>query len=158
MLSKNYSEQLNALGDSAIRSLDVPVAALVVYDNEVIGMGHNTVNRNGNIGGHAEINALSDAVIKLGGLDKFNALDRDKLALITTFEPCKMCEGAIIENFITHVIVVKMKPMKHWFQKKKCYIYISGINNELRKIHYKTTSLRCILTMTDRNTTEINIW
>lgn len=123
-LGKTHTEQLTLLGDSAIQTLDVPVAALIIYNNEIIGKGYNTVKRNNNIGGHAEINAISDAMARLGGIDVFNSLDRDKLYLITTFEPCKMCEGAIIENHIKHVAVVKMKPLKHWFQKMKMqYIY-----------------------------------
>ncbi len=88
---------LAELGAAAAADLDVPVAALLVHDGTIIGRGRNTVLRDGNAGGHAEINAISDALRTLGpaGLD---ALDRDKLVLLTTFEPCAMCRGAILPS------------------------------------------------------------
>jgi tRNA(Arg) A34 adenosine deaminase TadA len=118
MLNSEQISVLTALGDSAIQTLDVPVAALVLYDNKVIGTGYNTVSRTHNIGGHAEINAISDAINKLG-VQQFNSLDRKQVYLITTFEPCKMCEGAIVENYIKNVIVIKGKPLSHWYKNWK---------------------------------------
>ncbi len=120
--NKNYKLRLQdeqlliKLGDSAIRSLDVPVAALLIYNNEVIGKGFNTANRDLNMWGHAEINAMSETINHIGW-DAFGQLDREKLYLVTTFEPCKMCEGAIVENSIRHVVVIKSKPMRNWFKK-----------------------------------------
>ncbi|MSP08000.1 MAG: hypothetical protein EXR15_05010 [Chitinophagaceae bacterium] len=38
------------------------------------------------------------------GVKKFNSLDRKKLILLTTFEPCPMCKGAIQEYKINNVI------------------------------------------------------
>jgi tRNA(Arg) A34 adenosine deaminase TadA len=117
-LPAQYQKELISLGDSAIATFDVPVAAILIYRNNLIGRGYNTVNRHGNIGGHAEINAISDAMAKIG-FDSLNRLDRAYLTLITTYEPCKMCEGAITESYIKHVVVIKPKSMKHWFRKWK---------------------------------------
>jgi tRNA(Arg) A34 adenosine deaminase TadA len=53
--------ELNRLGEKALENKDVPVAAIVTYFDTIIGVGYNTVRRDFNIAGHAEINALSDA-------------------------------------------------------------------------------------------------
>lgn len=112
------SAKLSQLGDSALNTLDVPVAAVLVYNNVIIGEGWNTVRRNSMAGGHAEINAISDAMRKTG-VDSFMKLDREHLTLITTLEPCSMCEGAIVEYNIRHVIIMKSKSMYHWFKQWK---------------------------------------
>ncbi|MBK8340910.1 MAG: nucleoside deaminase [Flavobacteriales bacterium] len=93
------SEQVDVLanlGKEAISSGDVPVAALLLYNDDVIGRGYNTVRRDGNAGGHAEVNAISDAFRSLGW-ERFERLDRDRMVLLTTFEPCAMCKGLICQ-------------------------------------------------------------
>jgi tRNA(Arg) A34 adenosine deaminase TadA len=101
-------ERLEALGDSALFSRDVPVAALLLSGSSIIGTGYNTVVRDHNAGGHAEINAIS-AALRFMGEERFRRLDRDSLVLVTTFEPCSMCRGAITHYRIRHVDIVKRK-------------------------------------------------
>ena len=112
------------LAIEALKSKEVPVSSIIMYNGRVIGKGYNTVMRDTNIGGHAEINAISD-VIKSMGTSTFNALNRDSLILITTYEPCLMCRGAIIENRIKHVEFMKEKTLTHW------------IKNHLKALHYE---------------------
>jgi tRNA(Arg) A34 adenosine deaminase TadA len=111
-LAPEEVDELGELGAQAIINLDVPVASLLVYRNTVIGRGFNTVLRDGNAGGHAEINAIGDALHTLG-VEGFDALDRDDLVLITTFEPCAMCKGAIMEYRIERVGFVEPKSLRH---------------------------------------------
>jgi len=101
-------KQLELLGDSALASKDVPVAALLLYGGHVLGAGYNTVVRDGNAGGHAEINAISSALRALGE-EHFRHLDRDSLRFVTTFEPCAMCRGAIVGYNIRKVEILKLK-------------------------------------------------
>lgn len=101
-------ERLMKLGESALGSNDVPIAALLLYNNEVIGEGYNTVLRDGNAGGHAEINAISAAIQSLGA-ERFQSLDRSQLMLVSTFEPCLMCVGAILNNNIRTVCYLQEK-------------------------------------------------
>lgn len=122
-VSPGISKKLSALGDSAIGALDVPVAAILLYNNEIIGAGYNTVKKDSFAGGHAEINAISDAMHKTG-LDSFMKLDRQQLVLITTWEPCLMCRGAIVEYNIQKVKIIKAKSLNHWcHQWKKALHY-----------------------------------
>lgn len=106
-------DSLGALGARAIPAGDVPVAALLLYNDSVIGQGYNTVLRDGNAGGHAEVNAVSDALHRLGH-EGFAQLDRDHLLLVTTYEPCAMCRGMLLEYRIPRVAFVQAKTLRHW--------------------------------------------
>jgi len=115
-MADTLSRELEALGEQALQSNDVPVSAVLLYGSQVIGSGFNTVLRDGNAGGHAEINAISDAIHRMG-VKRFSALNRDSLQLITSFEPCLMCRGAILEYRIDHVSFLKAKPI--WYLAKE---------------------------------------
>lgn len=109
-ISGGQINELRSLGLKALKSLDVPVASLVFYQGKIIGRGYNTVIRNSQAGGHAEINAISDAM-RTVHVSAFNNLNKDSLLLISTFEPCQMCRGAILEYGIKHVQFLKPKPI-----------------------------------------------
>ena len=77
---------------------EVPVGAVVVLDDEIIGMGNNTTIANHDPSGHAEIVALRAAA---------NAQSNHRLpgaTLYVTLEPCAMCIGAISQARITRVV------------------------------------------------------
>ncbi|HKC69459.1 MAG TPA: nucleoside deaminase [Bacteroidia bacterium] len=124
-LTPTERKELVNLAVEALKAKEVPVASLVIYNGKIIGRGYNTVLKDTNIGGHAEINAISD-VIKNIGTQKFNSLNRDSLLLITTYEPCLMCRGAISENRIEKVAFIKEKDLGHW------------IKNEFKSLRYET--------------------
>jgi tRNA(Arg) A34 adenosine deaminase TadA len=114
-LSHEEKELLIKNASLALQSKDVPVGALLVYNDTVLSSGYNTVLRDSNAGGHAEINAISNAIKKIG-LMSFSQLDRDQLILLTSFEPCEMCKGAILEYHISHVYFMKGKGIFHWIK------------------------------------------
>lgn len=103
---------LRQLGEGAILSGDVPVAALVLYGDRVIGRGQNTVLRDTLAGGHAEVNAVTDALRQIGR-ERFAALDRDSLLLLSTFEPCAMCSGMMLEHRIKRTAFIEPKSLWH---------------------------------------------
>ena len=103
-------QRLRQLGARALRSRDVPVASVVLYGDRTLGTGYNTVLSDTSAGGHAEINALSSAMRRVGP-KAFAKLSRDSLVLITTFEPCPMCRGAILEYGVQRVFFLKGKPL-----------------------------------------------
>jgi len=70
---------------------EVPVGAIVVQNEEIIGRGFNQVIAKNSVSSHAEINAINDASqfiknYRLKGCDIF-----------VTLEPCHMCAKAIID-------------------------------------------------------------
>ena len=87
------------------RDLDeVPVGAVVVRDNEVIGEGYNqTLNLN-DPSAHAEIMALRDAAHKV---ENHRLVDA---CLYVTIEPCTMCAGALIHARIRRLVYGAKEP------------------------------------------------
>ena len=74
-----------------------PFGAVVVYDNNIIGRGHNKAVLSNDPTAHAEIEALRDAC-------KFiNSFDLTGGVLYTTCYPCPMCLGAILWARISKV-------------------------------------------------------
>ncbi|RPI04846.1 MAG: nucleoside deaminase [Ignavibacteriae bacterium] len=110
-LPDHQLSRLLELARRSLESLDVPVGALLIYHTEIIGEGYNTVLRGSDAGGHAEINAISDAIKRLG-MERFTSLERNSLFLVSTFEPCLMCAGAFINYDITRVYFLKEKDTK----------------------------------------------
>ncbi|MBQ2697977.1 MAG: nucleoside deaminase [Clostridia bacterium] len=91
-MEEALAEALRALPD------DVPVGAVVVREGAVVGRGCNTRQREGDICGHAELNALRDAARRLGGWNLTGC------TLYVTLEPCPMCAGAIAQARIDRVV------------------------------------------------------
>ncbi len=116
-LIAQYKRELDAIGQAALKSEDMPISAIVISNFQIVGRGHNTVVRDSEAGGHAIINAISDA-IKNVGLENFNRLNRDSLKIVTTYEPCEMCKGALIEYKIKQLEFLKPKPLTYWLEKQ----------------------------------------
>jgi len=68
---------------------EVPVGAVVVQDNQIIGRGYNQVERLSDPTAHAEVIAITAACDTLGTKWLNDA------TLYVTLEPCPMCAGAI---------------------------------------------------------------
>ncbi len=68
---------------------EVPVGAVVVCDNKIIGKGHNLTERLNDVTAHAEMQAITAAANYLG------AKYLTECTLYVTLEPCTMCAGAI---------------------------------------------------------------
>lgn len=77
---------------------EVPVGAVVVKDNKIIGEGYNQREFKQNPIAHAECVAIEDAARVLGDWRL------DGCELYVTLEPCVMCTGAIINARISTVV------------------------------------------------------
>src|SRR5437868_11567859 len=77
---------------------EVPVGAVVVHENKIIGRGQNRVLRDSDPTAHAEIVALREA-----GLARKNYRLED-CTLYATLEPCAMCAGAILHARISRLV------------------------------------------------------
>lgn len=82
--------------DSA--SMEVPVAALIVRDGEIIARGLNNRETQKSVMGHAEIVAIENATKLLGD---WNLSD---CSIYVSLEPCAMCAGAILQSHIKEVV------------------------------------------------------
>ncbi|OYW74246.1 MAG: tRNA-specific adenosine deaminase [Aerococcus viridans] len=76
---------------------EVPIGAVVVYEGEIIGRGHNLRETSQNATTHAEMIAIQEAN---KNRDSWRLMDAD---LYVTLEPCPMCSGAMIQSRVRHV-------------------------------------------------------
>ncbi len=77
---------------------EVPIGAIVVYEDTLIGRGHNLRETSLSPIAHAEILAIADASQHLEAWRLLNC------SLYVTLEPCPMCAGAIMQSRIPHLI------------------------------------------------------
>lgn len=76
---------------------EVPIGAVVVHDNKVVGRGHNLRETSKNATTHAEMIAIQEANKVL------NNWRLEECQLFVTLEPCAMCSGAIVLSRIEEV-------------------------------------------------------
>jgi tRNA(adenine34) deaminase len=76
---------------------EVPIGAVVVFEGEIIGRGHNLRETSNDPTTHAEMVAIRQAAEKIG---HWRLLET---TLYVTLEPCVMCMGAIILARIPHL-------------------------------------------------------
>ncbi len=86
------------LARDAAAAGEVPVGAIVVQDNEIIGRGFNRSIVDRDPSGHAEIVSLREAAEALGNHRLTEA------TLYVTLEPCPMCIGAISQARICRLV------------------------------------------------------
>jgi tRNA(adenine34) deaminase len=77
---------------------EIPVGAVVVWDNKIIARGHNQVEQLNDSTAHAEMIALTSAFNQLGS--KY----LPEATLYVTLEPCLMCCGAMYWSKIKRIV------------------------------------------------------
>lgn len=80
--------------EKAFEEDEVPVGAVVVFQNKIIGKGYNQVEKLKDATAHAEMIALTSASNHLGSW-RLNECD-----IYVTLEPCIMCTGALLASRI----------------------------------------------------------
>lgn len=85
------AEKAAALGE-------VPIGAVIVYQDEIIARAHNLRETTQNATTHAEVLAIQQACAKVGSWRLEN------MTLYVTLEPCPMCAGAILQSRIPRVV------------------------------------------------------
>jgi tRNA(adenine34) deaminase len=95
---ERFMREALSLAAAAGRDGEVPIAALVVLDGNIIGRGANRVIRDGDTTAHAEIVALRDAFREVNNYRVPGA------TVYTTVEPCAMCAGALLHARVSRVV------------------------------------------------------
>lgn len=93
------SEAEKALDDN-----EVPIGAVIVHNNAIIGKGYNQVERLKDPTAHAEMIAITAAASHL------NSKILDECDLYVTVEPCVMCSGALILAKIRNIYFGTFEP------------------------------------------------
>jgi len=82
----------------ALKKGEVPIGAVVVLGDEIIGRGYNQPITTRDPTAHAEIIALKEASNRLDNYRLNEAI------IYTTLEPCLMCSGALVHARIKKII------------------------------------------------------
>ena len=95
---ENYMRMALDLARAAAQAGEVPVGAIVVSDDHVIGRGRNSPVSMADPTAHAEILALREAAATVHNYRLTGA------TLYVTLEPCVMCAGAVVAARISRVV------------------------------------------------------
>lgn len=104
MSPESFMQEALRLADQAEQLGEVPVGAVVVCDNQIIGRGYNQPISSHDPTAHAEIVALRDAA---KNLQNYRLTDCE---LFVTIEPCAMCAGAIVHSRVCKVYFGAAEP------------------------------------------------
>ena len=104
---------------------EVPVAALVVKGNEIIGEGWNRPISSNDPTAHAEIVAMRAAAERLGNYRLNGA------TLYVTLEPCLMCAGAIIHARIERLVFGAYDPKRGAINSTMHAFETQGLNHRV---------------------------
>jgi tRNA(Arg) A34 adenosine deaminase TadA len=99
-----YLRAAIAEAQAAEANNEVPVGAVVVHENKIIGRGQNRVLRDSDPTAHAEIVALREAGRALANYRL------EDCTLYATLEPCAMCAGAILHARIARLVYAAPDP------------------------------------------------
>lgn len=90
-----------ALNEARLAFLEgeVPVGAVIVKDEKIIGRGHNQTFHGKSALKHAEILAIAQASEEVGDFRL------EECTMFVTMEPCSMCAGAIINSRIDRLVI-----------------------------------------------------
>ena len=139
-LSDNKEKwMLKALSESqkAFNDDEVPIGAIIIKDETVIGRGYNQVERLHDSTAHAEMIAITSASNSIGDW-RLN-----DCTLYVTKEPCVMCYGAILNSRIKRIIFGLHDPENGFIKKNNSsnlieshLKYVQGgiLENESKKI------------------------
>lgn len=100
----NFIDKLIMLARKSLDTGDVPIGAIVVKDGNIIAEAYNTREKNQNVLGHAEINAI------LSASEYLNNWNLSGCKLFVTLKPCSMCKEIIKQSRIDEVYYLLDKP------------------------------------------------
>ena len=83
----------------------VPIGAVLVVDDQIVGRGHNRRVQKKSAILHAEMDCLENA-------GRLKTQDYKKATIYSTLSPCDMCAGAILLYKIPRVVIGENKTFK----------------------------------------------
>lgn len=90
--------------EKAYNAEEVPIGAVIVHENRIIGRGYNQTEHLQDPTAHAEMIAITAAATSLGSRRLLDC------TLYVTLEPCSMCAGAIVLARIPRLVFAASDP------------------------------------------------
>ena len=103
---KSYGFMYSALqeAEKALMDKEVPVGAVVVKEDRIVGKGYNQIERLKDSTAHAEMIAITAASNHIGNWRL------DGCSIYISLEPCIMCTGAILTSRISEIYFATFDP------------------------------------------------
>ncbi len=95
---ERYMKEALKQAKKAFAHGEVPIGAVVVYEDRIIGRGYNRRNTDKVALAHAEITAIKKAAKVMGDWRL------EGCTIYITLEPCPMCAGAIVQSRIDRCV------------------------------------------------------
>lgn len=95
---QRYIEEAIKEARQSLTQGGIPIGAVLVYQDRIIGRGHNQRVQKGSAILHGEMDALENA-------GRQHAKVYEQSILYTTLSPCAMCSGAILLYKIPYVVI-----------------------------------------------------
>lgn len=123
MKKEEYMDKAIELAKKAMDEGEIPVGAVVVLNDEIIGEGYNKTQQTYMCSRHAEIIAIEMAE------EKLNSRSLSDCDMYVTLEPCMMCAGAIQQAKIKNVYIGTKEPKMGAFGSKMDLTTVQGLNH-----------------------------
>lgn len=130
-MNEKFMEKALEYAKIAAEEDEIPVGAIIVKNNEIIGYGYNKKEQTKNPLKHAEMIAIESACNNIGDW-RLNECE-----IYVTLKPCSMCMGAIIASRIDKVIYGADKIEQEYDNKTVCEIHGGVLEDECLKIIQK---------------------
>lgn len=100
MLENDLKYMNEALKEArkAYQKKEIPVGAVIVFQDKIIARAHNTRMSEKQVFTHAEIKAINKACKKM------NSWVLEDCTIYVTLEPCLMCAGALLQSRIKRIV------------------------------------------------------
>lgn len=121
-----WMEQALLLAEAAAEADEVPVGAILVLDNQVIGSGFNRPISSCDPTAHAEINALRDAAQRVGN---YRLLES---TMYVTLEPCAMCAGALVHARVARLVFGASEPKAGAIESRQQFFENPWLNHHVK--------------------------
>ena len=130
-MEKYYMKEALKLAMKAFDEDEIPVGAIVVKNNKIIGCGYNQKEKTKKPLKHAELIAIEEACKTIGDW-RLNDCE-----IYVTLEPCQMCMGAIFETRINKIVYGISKNERMFNIKNDINIYGGILEKECLEILQK---------------------
>lgn len=123
--SEHWMQQALEQARMAARLGEVPIGAVVVLEDQIIGRGFNQPIASQDPTAHAEIEAIRDACRKLGNYRLPGA------TLYVTVEPCTMCAGSLVHARIGKLVFGAREPRAGAVRSTQQVLDNPGLNHRV---------------------------
>jgi tRNA(adenine34) deaminase len=95
---ERFMREALALAEEARAAGEVPIGAVLVRNEAILGRGFNRPISSGDPTAHAEITAIRDGAVRAGNYRLSGT------TLYVTLEPCPMCAGALVHARVDRLV------------------------------------------------------